>query len=98
MDGKCTKQSTILLQWFPWILFLIRESNTFCVDNIMLAKTWFSINNVILPISFILLHCYLLIKYSLRERVGKNTFSTWTCIYYDVHLAHLRVRRLSHTL
>ena len=34
-----------------------------------------------------------------REREsGKNTFSTCTCIYYDVHLAHLRVRRLSHTL
>ena len=49
----------------PWILFWIGESNTFCVDNIMLAKTWFSINNVILPISFILLHCYILIKYSL---------------------------------
>ena len=49
----------------PWILLLRRESNTFCVDNIMLAKIWFSINNVILPISFKLLYCYLLIKYSL---------------------------------
>ena len=29
----------------PWILLLRRESNTFCVDNIMLAKIWFSINN-----------------------------------------------------
>ena len=34
-----------------------------------------------------------------REREWKkNPFSTCTCIYYDVHLAHLRVRRLSHTL
>ena len=33
-----------------------------------------------------------------KERVEKNPFSTCTCIYYDVHLAHLRVRRLSHTL
>ena len=33
-----------------------------------------------------------------REIVEKNTFSTCTCIYYDVHLAHLHVRRLSHTL
>ena len=33
-----------------------------------------------------------------RERVEKNTFSTCTCIYYDVHLAHLHVRRFSHTL
>ena len=33
-----------------------------------------------------------------REREEKNNFSTCTCIYYDVHLAHLCVRRLSHTL
>ena len=32
------------------------------------------------------------------EREEKKTFSTCACIYYDVHLAHLRVRRLSHTL
>ena len=33
-----------------------------------------------------------------REREEKNNFSTCTCIYYDVHLAHLCVTRLSHTL
>ena len=29
----------------PWILLLRRESNTFCVDNVILEKTWFSISN-----------------------------------------------------
>ena len=29
----------------PWILLSRRESNTFCVDNVILEKTWFSINN-----------------------------------------------------
>ena len=33
-----------------------------------------------------------------QEREEKKNFSTCTCIYYDVHLAHLCVRRLSHTL
>ena len=30
---------------FPWILLLRRESNTFCVDNFILEKRWFSISN-----------------------------------------------------
>ena len=29
----------------PWILLLRRESNTFCVDNVILEKIWFSIDN-----------------------------------------------------
>ena len=33
-----------------------------------------------------------------QEREEKNNFSTCTCVYYDVHLAHLCVTRLSHTL
>ena len=35
------------------------------------------------------------------EREEKKLFSTCTCVYYDLHLAHLAhlcVRRLSHTL
>ena len=36
--------------------------------------------------------------WKVREREEKNNFSTCTCVYYDVHLAHLCVTRLLHTL